>query len=349
MTTVYFPGLGLEFSISDVAFSIGGFEIYWYAIVMCLGCVLAVLTAYKLSPTFGINGDRFVDVIFAGFIGGIVGARAYYVIFDWDRYKDNLLEIFNFRNGGMAFYGSVIGGVLLAYIVCRKRRQNVAACLDVAGIGFLIGQGFGRWGNFFNQEAFGCNTNLPWGMISEKTTAYLESMKTYFDVRDIVVDPAAPVHPCFLYESIWCFIGLGVLLWLIRRRKFDGQLFLTYIAWNCFGRFFIEGLRTDSLMIGKFIRVSQLLAAVGFIVAVGLILYMFNRIKTLNDPDLFMPFGMRPDWRERLAAIEGMGKEEYKMYCQQQAKAKKRERSGELFFEEDKQQSTGENDHGTDN
>ena len=154
----------ISLSLIHISLKIGSFEIYWYAVVICLGLVLAVLYCYRRSKLFGVKGDDFLDVVFWGFFGGIIGARAYYVAYAFDQFKDNLWQIFNFRTGGMAIYGGLIGAILVGAIACRVKKMKVLPVLDLAGMGFFIGQALGRWGNFFNQEAFGSNTTLPWGM-----------------------------------------------------------------------------------------------------------------------------------------------------------------------------------------
>ena len=243
---VSFPGLGIELEIDRVAFSVGGFSIYWYAIIIMTGLVLAVLYAFKRSDFFGIKKDPMFDVILVGFVCSIICARLYYVIFSERRY-DNLWDIINLRDGGIAIYGAVIGAFGSGALASRWRKIRIMAMFDTAAIAFLIGQGVGRWGNFMNQEAFGCGTDLPWGMISENT------MK---------VVPDSPVHPCFLYESLWCFAGLAILHFLSKKcYKFYGQYFLLYLLWYGLGRVWIEGLRTDSLwLVPDVIRVSQLVA-----------------------------------------------------------------------------------------
>ncbi|WP_418599620.1 prolipoprotein diacylglyceryl transferase, partial [Hominenteromicrobium sp.] len=204
-----------------------------------------------------------LDAIIAGLLGGIIGARLYYVIFyPGDKYITNPMEIFNIKEGGLGIYGGIIGGLLCGGIVAKIRKMNLFAVLDVASLGYLIGQGVGRWGNFVNQEAFGCATDLPWGMYSDRTAA----------------EVVGNVHPCFLYESILCLLGF-VLLHLFTRhlRRYDGQTFLLYIIWYGVTRFFIEGLRTDSLLLpGIDLRVSQVLAAASALVAVVLLIVFRN-------------------------------------------------------------------------
>ena len=326
MYDVSFPGLGLEFSINSVAFTVFGVDIYWYAICILTGSVLAILYAYKMAPKFGLDGDKLMDVVIVGYIAGIIGARAYYVLYSWGDYKNNLLEIFNFRNGGLAIYGGIIGAIAIGSLYCKKIRFPLYATYDIVGLGFLIGQTFGRWGNFFNQEAFGSNTTLPWGMYSQGTHDYLATQKGILGSAGIVVDPSAPVHPCFLYESLWCLLGFVLIHSYIKHRKFDGQLFLMYIAWYGAGRFVIEGLRTDSLMLGSF-RVSQLVAFACVAVGVAMIIAIRSKQKDENDEEYLKPFGKRENWRQQLAAdMAGLSLEEY---LQKQASDSKEESENE--------------------
>ena len=320
---ISFPGLGLEFEINRVAYSLGSIDIYWYAIIIATGFMLALFFAFKNFPKFGIDSDRAIDVVFFAMIFGIIGARLYYVAFQWDAYKDNLIEILNIRGGGLGFYGGIIGGIIGLIIGCKLRGQNILAFLDVAGGAVLIGQGIGRWGNFVNSEAFGSNTNLPWGMTSPKIAAYIERHSE--EVMGAVMDPNVPVHPTFFYESLWCAIGLLVFCYVMKNRKFDGQMLLFYLGWNGFGRMIIEGLRTDSLMIGPF-RISQLLGALMFIFAVW----------AFGVAMKFLKSELRPEWLGIFSETEkgklvAAGKWDYKNNC-------------EKTFEE--KEETGENEDG---
>ena len=268
---VSFPKLGIEFKVDRVAFEIFGFEIHWYAIIIGIGMLLALFYCFSVMKKFGVNSDRATDVVFVGLIGGILGARAYYIIFDNEL---TFADFFDIRGGGLAIYGGVIGAFLCAFITAKIRKIRFVPFADVAAIGFAIGQSIGRWGNLINQEAFGGPTNLPWGM----TGNIIE-----LSVGDIYSSSYTMVHPCFLYESLWCAIGFVILHFLSKKRKFDGQIFLTYTAWYGLGRFFIEGLRTDSLMFGR-LRVSQVLAGLCVIVSVILILSIFQKIKRSGIP-----------------------------------------------------------------
>lgn len=275
MEILRFPGLGWEFPISRVAISIGSLEIYWYGVIIAVGFGLGLWVYLSHNRSCGIHPDEGLDIILWSMLGAIVGARAYYVAFQWDHYKDNLKEIFNLRGGGLAIYGGIIGALIVAFIVCRSKKLPMLPVADAAFPGVMLGQAIGRWGNFFNMEAFGTNTTLPWGMTSDTISNYLSRHQAALLAQGVVVDPAMPVHPTFLYESLWNLIGVAVLLlWLFPRRSYDGQITLGYTAWYGLGRFFVEGLRTDSLMWGS-VRVSQALGGVLFIVAAGLMLGIF--------------------------------------------------------------------------
>lgn len=279
---VSFPGLGLEFELNRVAFHIGSIPVYWYGILIATGFILAILYASRRAKEFGIDADRMLDVVLGGAIGGIVGARAYFVLLRWDYYGQNLDQIFNTRSGGMAIYGGIIGGVLIGYLMCRIRKVKALPALDLAAGGFLIGQCIGRWGNFVNIEAFGGNTGLPWGMASEKITAYLTQHEQELEAIGMNIDPNMPVHPTFLYESIWCLLGFLFIAWYTKRRKFDGELILIYMMWYGSGRAVIEGLRTDSLMIpGTNLKASQVLAIV--LVAAALIIDIVKTIQVKKN------------------------------------------------------------------
>lgn len=287
--TVSFPGLGLDFEVNRVAFSIGDLPVYWYGILIALGFILAILYVSRRAREFGVDADRMLDVILGGAIGGIVGARAYYVILQWDYYGQNLSQIFNTRSGGMAIYGGLIGGVLIGLLMCKIRRVKFMPALDLVVGGFLIGQGIGRWGNFVNIEAFGANTSLPWGMSSSVITDYLTQHEAELEAIGMDIDPNMPVHPTFLYESLWCLLSFAFIAWYTRRRKFDGELTLLYMMWYGAGRAVIEGLRTDSLMIpGTSLRASQVLAAAMAVVAAIIWIVKTSKVKKAGGRQLFV-------------------------------------------------------------
>ncbi len=308
---IYFPNSTLftklfpnGLSIDNVMFTIPGInlDIYWYGFLIALGMVLAMIYAFSRCKKFGLDIDRVTDTVLAGLIGGIIGARLYYVIFSIENYmtEEGTLDfslIFNIRDGGLAIYGGIIGGLLIGGIMAKIRKVKLMPMLDLAGMGFLIGQCLGRWGNFFNQEAYGYSetfsaANLPWGMVSKSILNGIYYF-VYPDNTSVVTNRALSMiaHPCFLYESLWCLLGFIILHIYSKHRKFDGQLFLMYIGWYGFGRFWIEGLRTDSLYLVNndviSLKVSQLLAGACFMFAVIMLVYMYVRGKKLGGYVLY--------------------------------------------------------------
>ncbi|MGN1015286.1 MAG: prolipoprotein diacylglyceryl transferase [Butyricicoccus sp.] len=267
---VSFPGLGLELHFSSVAFHLGSKPVYWYGIIIIAGFFLAVLYTSKRAPQFGVSGDDLTDLALIALPICIVCARIYYVAFEWDSYKDNPLEIIAIWHGGLAIYGGIIGAVLTCVVFCKIKKIYPLDMMDAACIGLLIGQSIGRWGNFFNCEAFGSTTTLPWRMCIGQTLAEAG---------------ATGNHPTFFYESAWNALGIVVLHCFSKSRKhmYRGELILCYFIWYGLGRFFIEGLRTDSLYIpGTALRVSQMVALLSFLI--GLILFVGNRIKPFLRP-----------------------------------------------------------------
>lgn len=254
---ITFPALGLEFTLNRVAAHVFGLDIYWYGIIICIGFILAALYVNARVKEFGVTSDNLVDCLIICVPVGIVCARIYYVVFEWDYYSQHLSEIIAIWNGGIAIYGAVIGVVIALYIYSRVKKLSFASLCDLAAFGLLIGQCIGRWGNFVNGEAHGGETALPWGMS---------------------IDGGSPVHPTFLYESLWNLVGFIALHFYSRKRKLPGEMALLYVAWYGLGRAWIEGLRTDSLYLGP-VRVSQMLAAVSCIVAIALLVRQHNRIK----------------------------------------------------------------------
>lgn len=262
-TRVYFEGLGIDFDLPSVAFSIFGYEVHWYGIIIAFGFMLAVLYGGRMAYKWKMSLDGMTDVLIWGTIFGIVCARAYYVIFEWSYYKDHLIEIPQIWNGGIAIYGGIIGALIGAAIGCKTGKINFPNLLDLGALGLLIGQGIGRWGNFFNQEAFGVNTTTaPFRMWSQKIHDDLVSSADTLTAKGIEFDPNLPVHPTFLYESVWCLLGFFILNYMVHKhRHFKGEIFMLYGVWYGLERAVVEGLRTDSLYIGDTtLRVSQLLS-----------------------------------------------------------------------------------------
>ncbi len=262
MNTIGFPKLGIKFNIDPVAFSVFGWDIHWYGIIIASGLILAVIVATHLARKENLGKDVMLDVVIYALPVAIICARLYYVIFNFEAYRDNPLDIFRIWNGGLAVYGGIIGAVATAYVYCRVTKTDFKKVADIGAIGLLIGQAIGRWGNFVNGEAYGGQTSLPWRM-------------------DIYGE-AYGVHPTFLYESLWNLATLVLLLCVFKKRKFDGQIFLSYITAYGLGRFLIEGLRTDSLMLGP-VRISQLVAIVCFLVGLTLLFLGLKQKKQQNN------------------------------------------------------------------
>lgn len=287
---IFFPNLGWRFEINPTAFTVFGIEIQWYGIIITIGLLLAFIWCFPKMKRFGLDLDRVIDVVIGGVIGGLIGARLYYVLLRWDEYAGDWKRIFNFRGGGLAIYGGLIGAIAVGLIICRLRKVKVFPMLDIACVGFLIGQGVGRWGNFVNQEAFGKNTDSLFAMTGGTIQQTIINEASYMDgemylngMGDMSAEFA--VHPCFLYESVWCIIGFILLSFFIKHRKYDGQMFLMYLTWYGLERFIVEGLRTDSLMIGN-IRASQALSAVLVIASVIIQIVIFS--KRRRDPESFV-------------------------------------------------------------
>ena len=276
---VSFPGLGWEFTINRVAFTIAGINVYWYGLLIATGLMLAVLFAFRHAVEFGIDADRLIDVVCIGTIMAIICARVYYVAMSPYAY-DSLWDMIDIRQGGIAIYGALIGAFVFGALACRWRKVPILPTFDLVAMGFLIGQCLGRWGNFVNQEAFGYNTTLPWGMYSEKTREYLESSVVTLPAG-MTVDPTAPVHPTFFYESVWCLVGFILLALYFKKRRFDGDVALRYAIWYGLGRFWIEGLRTDSLLLvpSLGLRASQLVAAVTVVAALAMEVWLTRKYK----------------------------------------------------------------------
>ncbi len=239
--------------MNPTAFEIFGLEIKWYGIFIASGVLLGTLLALKEAKRLKLSQEALLDLLIWEIPLALVGARLYYVIFSWDMYKNNPMEILNIRNGGLAIHGAIITAIIVAIIFTKKRKIDFWTVADACAPSLILGQAIGRWGNYANQEAHGGPTDLPWG---------------------IMVD-GVKVHPTFLYESIWNFLVFFFLLWYGRKKqKKMGEIFLLYLSLYSFIRFFVEGLRTDSLMLGS-IRVAQLISLIGF--AIPLVIFAYRR------------------------------------------------------------------------
>ncbi len=240
--------------MNPVAFNIFGIEVRWYGILMATGVLIASYIVMNYAKKKGYEKDLIYDLLLTVVPSGLIGARLYYVIFEWENFGWDFYKIINIRGGGLAIHGGVIAGLLSGYIFCKIRKVNFLELADMVAPGLVLAQAIGRWGNFMNGEAHGGPTDLPWA---------------------IVVD-GVKVHPTFLYESIWDFSVFLILIFLYKKKKFNGQIIFTYGVLYSIGRFFIEGMRTDSLMLGP-IRVAQLISIV--IIALCAALYYFNYSK----------------------------------------------------------------------
>lgn len=284
-----FPGLGLEFELNPIAFRVFGWPIHWYGIIIACGFLLAVAYGYWRAPRFGVDQEKLIDMLFFAVPLAIIGARAYYVIFYLSLYTNadgsfNWGEAVAIWDGGLAIYGGVIAAVATVAVYCRVRKQNFWNYTDIGCFGLLIGQLVGRWGNFVNIEAYGSVTALPWRMCSESIANELLWKGVVDSTRyQQILDGTLGVHPTFLYESLWNLLGFFILVLIARKgRRFNGQLFLSYIVWYGLGRAAIEGLRTDSLyFFNTGLRTSQML---GLVSAAAAIVLMAVRFRTAGPP-----------------------------------------------------------------
>ena len=277
---INFPNLGIYLDHVGKNISIFGFSIAYYGIVIVTGMMIAIWIAQREAKRTGQNPEQYLDLAMIGIAAGILGARIYYVIFAWDYYKDDLLSIFNIRQGGLAIYGGIIGACIAVVIYSRKKKQNFSLLMDTASMSIVFGQIMGRWGNFFNREAFGDYTNnlfamqLPVSAVraNEITQKMWDHVVTVNGVEYI------QVHPTFLYESLWTVGVLLFLFWFRKRKKFNGEVFLMYLIGYGLGRIWIEGLRTDQLLLPVVgLPVSQLLS--GCLVVGCTILVVWKRKK----------------------------------------------------------------------
>ena len=284
MPEIWFPNLGIEIDhLSRTAFTVFGQDIYWYGIFIGLGVILGVLLALHEAKRTGQNPDTYLDFIIYAMIIAIIGARLYYVIFSWDFYSQHPEKIFAIREGGLAIYGGIIGGVLTAIVYSHVKKKNFWVMADTMAPSLILGQMLGRWGNFFNKEAFGGFTDNLFAMryqlsqvrASDVTPDILQNLVTVNGVD------YSQVHPTFLYESFWSLCVFIILLILQRKKKFNGQVCATYFFGYALGRVWIEGLRTDQLCIGN-VPVSQALSAVLIIASV--VLYVYCKKKAAAVP-----------------------------------------------------------------
>ncbi|MCI6061185.1 MAG: prolipoprotein diacylglyceryl transferase [Dorea sp.] len=282
--TIDFPNIGIHLTSVGDHITIFGFDIAYYGIIIGLGILAGLLIAVAEAKRSGQNPEVYYDLVIYAVIFSIIGARLYYVIFSWDMYKDDLKSILNIRQGGLAIYGGVIAAIITVFVFAKVRKLSPYLIFDTAGLGLVAGQMIGRWGNFFNREAFGEYTDsflamrLPEDAVrqSDITELMRQNMETIKGVNYI------QVHPTYLYESLWCLMVLVIMLLYRKHKKFDGEVFLVYLLGYGLGRVWIEGLRTDQLLLPKIgLPVSQMLA--GVIVIVSLVLILYNRRKCKKE------------------------------------------------------------------
>ena len=283
-TMIEFPNLGIYLADVGKSVTVFNFDIAFYGITIGIGMFMGILIASWQAKRIGVNPENVVDVAMYGIVFGIIGARIYYVAFSWDMYKDDLKSILNLREGGLAIYGGVIAAIITVIVFCKIKKLSAPQLFDTVGVGLVTGQAIGRWGNFFNREAFGEYTDnllamrIPLDAVrkSDVTELMREHMET-IDGVDFI-----QVHPTYLYESLWCVMVLVIMVLYTKHRKFDGEVFLIYLLGYGLGRVWIEGLRTDQLLLPVVgFPVSQLLA--GVLIVGSLITIIIVRLKTKKN------------------------------------------------------------------
>ena len=266
LSDVNFPHLGIELHNLPMGVEIFGFKIAFYGAIIAIGMLAGYLVAESQAKRFGISVEKLLDFAMIAIVASVIGARVYYVIFHWDTFADNPLQVFNLRTGGLAIYGGVIVAILSAFIFCKVKKLNLGAFTDVCIPGLVTGQAIGRWGNFFNKEAFGKYTDGPFAMQVEKA---------------VVIDGTAFIqaHPTFLYESLWNFATLSFMILYAKKKRFDGEIMMWYMVLYGVGRFWIEGLRTDQLFLWSTgIPVSQLVSVVMILIGGSVIGYNYWKL-----------------------------------------------------------------------
>lgn len=283
MPNVYFPYLGLYFNIDPIAFKLFGMPVYWYGIILTTGIILGLLVAMYIAKKENMNPDYIFDFLLYDIIFAIIGARAYFVMFNWEYYKNNISSIFNLRQGGIAIYGAILASVIVAIIYTKMKKISFWKFGDIAVYGLLVGQAIGRYGNFVNKEAFGDYTNNMFAMRILREDAATPLTQNIID--HIVVEKGAEyiqVHPTFFYESIWNVLLLILLLIYRKHKKANGEIFFLYAIGYGVGRFWVEGLRTDQLILNTInIPASQVVAIISIIV--GISGFIFCRKKHSNN------------------------------------------------------------------
>ncbi len=280
-TDINFPNLHIHLDNVGKNIEVFGFSIAYYGIVIAIGMLLGVTLILHNAKKAGVSEDTCLDVCLYSLIFGVIGARIYYVIFAWDYYRDNILKVFNLREGGLAIYGGVLAGILTCFIICKRKGVSFFCMADIAMPGVLVGQILGRWGNFFNREVFGQYTDnlfameLPLNAVRSMDDITQEMIAHGRMVGDVMY---VQVHPTFLYESLWNLALLIFMMLYVKRKKFHGEIFCSYLFFYGIGRFWIEGVRTDQLKLwGTNLPVSQVLAAILIVIAVVLYIVLKKR------------------------------------------------------------------------
>lgn len=273
--SIRFVNLGIELEDLGKSISVFGIEIAYYGIVIAIGMILALMLVFHEAKRTNQNIETYYDLAICVILSGIIGARLYYVIFAWDMYKDDMLSIFNIRNGGLAIYGGILAGILAAFIYSKVKKLSFMQILDTAVLGLLVGQILGRWGNFFNREAFGGYTDNLFAMqikLDEVGGIITDSISKNIKIVNGI--EYIQVHPTFLYESMWNLVLLGIIMVYRKHKKFNGEIISIYMMGYGLGRFIIEGLRTDQLLLpGIHVAVSQVVSVCMIIIGAGFVIY----------------------------------------------------------------------------
>ena len=345
---IIFPNLGITIQSLPNGFNIGNFHIAFYGICIAIGMVLAVWISMQRAKRINQYADHYFDIGIISLIAAIVGARIYYVVFSWDMYKDNFWNVFNIRQGGLAIYGGLIGAFLAAFFVCRYKKISFIRGLDIAAPTIALGQAIGRWGNFFNKEAYGCYTDSLFAMQILKSEA---NGGTQQDVLDHIVNVNGAdyiqVHPTFLYESAWCLLLFIIIMLCSKLQQYKGEIFLWYIGGYALERSFVEGLRTDQLQVGG-IAVSQVLSIA--LLAGSFALLLINRIRIWTGawkPDFHYVLedgepGTKAHFEARRNKKEKAMKEKWKVAVLESAEKEKAEAKSSETVETDEDAANAE-------
>lgn len=287
MPEIWFPNLGIKIKeLNNVAFTVFGLNVYWYGVIIGLGIIISLALAVKEAKRTGQNPDNYMDFTMIAIVICVICARLYYVIFSWDYYSQHLNEIFATRNGGLAIYGGIIGGIATAIVYTKVKKLNFWLFADTTAPSLLLGQIIGRWGNFFNREAFGGYTDGLFAMRYMKEQVSHIPQSVLDNIINVNGVQYIQVQPTFLYESLWNLVVFVILMILKRRKKFDGEIFGLYLLGYGLGRVWIEGLRTDQLILGNTgIPVSQLLSAIIIIISIVILYIRYKKIGNLYKND----------------------------------------------------------------